>query len=57
MVSQLLFADDSLLLFTATRESAQEIKDVLQLYCQASKQQINLDNSSIHFAKGCRQDV
>jgi hypothetical protein len=53
MVSQLLFADDSLLLFTATRESAQEIKDVLQLYCRASKQQINLDNSSIHFAKGC----
>jgi hypothetical protein len=57
MVSHLLFADDSLLFFTATRESAQEIKDVLQLYCRASRQQINLDKSSIYFAKGCRQDV
>jgi hypothetical protein len=57
MVTHLLFADDSLLFFTATRESSQKIKDVLQLYCQASGQQINLDKSSIHFAKGCRQDV
>jgi hypothetical protein len=57
MVSHLLFTDDSLLFFTATRESAQEIKDVLQLYYRASGQQINLDKSSIHFAKGCRQDV
>ena len=32
-----------------------EIKDVLQLYCRASGQQVNLDKSSIHFAKGCRQ--
>jgi hypothetical protein len=31
MVSHLLFADDSLLFFTTTRENAQEIKDVLQL--------------------------
>jgi hypothetical protein len=31
MVSHLLFADDSLLFFTTTRESAQDIKDVLQL--------------------------
>jgi predicted metalloendopeptidase len=57
MVSHLLFADDNLLFFTATRESAQEIKDVLKLYCRASGQQINLDKYSIHFAKGCRQDV
>ena len=55
MVSHLLFADDSLLLFKANRENALEIKDVLQLYCRASGQQINLDKSSIHFAKGCRQ--
>src|SRR6185437_9192322 len=48
-------ADDSLLLFKANRENALEIKDVLQLYCRASGQQINLDKFSIHFAKGCRQ--
>ena len=55
MVGHLLFADDSLLLFKANRENAMEIKDVLQLYCRASGQQVNLDKSSIHFAKGCRQ--
>lgn len=54
MVSHLLFADDSLLFFTANRECAQEVKDV---YCRASGQQINLDKSSIQFAKGCQQDV
>ena len=55
MVGHLLFADDSLLLFKANRENAMEIKDVLQLYYRASGQQVNLDKSSIHFAKGCRQ--
>jgi hypothetical protein len=57
MVSHLLFADDSLLLFRANSESAQEVKEVLRLFCQASGQQVNLDKSSIHFAKGCRQSV
>jgi hypothetical protein len=38
MVCHLLFADDSLLFFKATRESAQEINDILQLYCSASGQ-------------------
>jgi hypothetical protein len=52
MVSHLLFADDSLLFFKANRESADEVKDVLHIYCQAFGQQINMDKSSIHFAKG-----
>jgi hypothetical protein len=38
MVSHLLFADDSLLFFKVNRESAQEINDILQLYCSASGQ-------------------
>lgn len=56
-VNHLLFADDGLLFFRATRESAREIKEVLQLYCQASGQMVNMDKSSIFFAKGCNQSL
>ena len=52
MISHLLFADDSLLFFKANRESADQVKDVLHIYCRASVQRINMDKSSIHFAKG-----
>ena len=30
---------------------------MLDTYCQASGQQINMDKSSIHFAKGCGQSL
>lgn len=53
MVSHLLFADDSLLFFKANRDSADQVKDVLQEYCQASGQQVNMAKSSIHFSEGC----
>ena len=52
VVSHLLFADDSLLFFRASTENAREIHDVLQVYCRASGQQVNMEKSSIHFAKG-----
>jgi hypothetical protein len=54
MVSHLLFADDSLLFFKANRESAAVVKDILQIYCDASGQQINVQKSSIHFVKKCQ---
>jgi hypothetical protein len=57
MVSHLLFADDSLLFFKANRDSAQEINEVLRMYCEASGQHVNMDKSSIHFAKGCHNGV
>jgi hypothetical protein len=53
MVSHLLFVDDSLLLFRASRENAEEVRDALHLYCRASGQRINMEKSSIHFAKVC----
>jgi hypothetical protein len=53
MVSHLLFADDNLLLFKANRENAETVKNALDLYCRASGQQVNLEKSLIHFAKGC----
>jgi hypothetical protein len=56
-VSHLLFVDDSLLFFRANRESALEVKEVLQLYCNASGQQVNMDKSSIHFAKGVQNTL
>jgi hypothetical protein len=56
-VSHLLFADDSLLFFRADGKSAREVKEVLDAYCQASGQQINMDKSLIHFAKGCVQSL
>ena len=36
-------------------ENAQEINDVLRVYCRASGQQVNMDKSSIFFAKGIPQ--
>ena len=36
VVSHLLFADDSLLFFRANAENAQEINDVMNIYCRAS---------------------
>lgn len=50
----LLFADDSLLFFRAKRGSANEVKELLNLYY---RQQINNDKSSIYFAKGCCQSL
>ena len=57
VVSHLLFADDSLLFFRANVASAQEIKEILQIYCKVSGQQVNMDKSSIHFAKGIPQST
>jgi hypothetical protein len=57
VVSHLLFADDSLLFFRANVASAHEIKEMLQIYCKVSGQQVNMDKSSVHFAKGVPQST
>jgi hypothetical protein len=52
-VNHLLFADDSMLFFKGSREGAEELSGLLEIYCQASGQRINKDKSSIFFTKGC----
>jgi hypothetical protein len=60
MVSYLLFADDSLLLFKANRESAVEVMECLTSTVKTLDNR-NMEKSSIHFAKGVsasmRQDI
>jgi hypothetical protein len=55
-VNHLLFADDSLLFVKATVEGATEVNDLLEKYCNASGQRINLDKSSVYFSKGCPEE-
>jgi hypothetical protein len=57
VVSHLLFANDSLLFFKASTENAHEVRNLLQLYCNDLGQQVNMDKSSIHFAKGCKNQL
>jgi hypothetical protein len=54
-VNHLLFADDSLLFIKASVEGAHAVNDLLDKYCQASGQRINLDKSSVFFSKGCSE--
>lgn len=56
-VNHLLFADDSLLFAKASAEGAASIKEVIDIYYQASGQRVNLSKSSIHFSKGCPNTV
>ncbi|XP_050222755.1 uncharacterized protein LOC126672846 [Mercurialis annua] len=54
-VSHLLFADDSLLFSRATESDCCTIVRLLQLYCQVSGQQINMDKSSVCFSSNTPQ--
>jgi hypothetical protein len=39
------------------QRGATEIKEVLEIYCQASGQRINMDKSSVFFSRGCPESV
>jgi hypothetical protein len=56
-VNHLLFADDSLLFMKASVEGVGEVADLLESYCQASGQRINLDKSSVFFSNGCLEVI
>ena len=49
-ISNLLFADDSLLFCQANKKEVKEIKEILQVYASASGQSINLEKSSVYFS-------
>lgn len=61
IISHLLFADDSLLLFKATSVCADAVSRVLTNYCAASGQLVNFSKSCIFFSKKCdmaiREDI
>ena len=44
-----MFADDSLLFCQTTQAEGEAIEEILQIYERASRQSINLENSSAYF--------
>ena len=49
-ITNLLFADDSLIFCQATQNEVQVISKILQVYAGASGQCINLEKSSVYFS-------
>jgi hypothetical protein len=56
-VNHLLFTNDSLLFFKGSREGAEELSHLLEVYCHASRHRINREKSFIFFTKKCPQSV
>jgi hypothetical protein len=56
-VNHLLFADDSLLFFKRSSEGAEELSNLLEVYCQDSGQKINKEKSTRFFTIGCPQGI
>jgi hypothetical protein len=56
-VNHLLFTDDSLLFVKASHAGAIEVKEILEKYCLASGQWVNLDKYSVFFSKGCPEAI
>ena len=53
-ISNLMFADDSILFCRATTGEAQVINEMLQVYANASGQCINMEKSSVYFSSNTR---
>lgn len=49
-ITNLLFANDSLLFCRATRTEVEVVAEILKIYAQASGQCINLEKSSVYFS-------
>jgi hypothetical protein len=57
VVNHLLFADNSLMFVKDSQEGAMEVVSLLDKYCNASGQRINLENSSVFFSKSCPEAI
>ena len=55
-ITNLLFADDSLIFCWANNDEVQVVLDTLQLYADASGQNINLEKSSAYFSSNVQVD-
>uniref|UniRef100_A0A453EYZ0 Reverse transcriptase domain-containing protein n=1 Tax=Aegilops tauschii subsp. strangulata TaxID=200361 RepID=A0A453EYZ0_AEGTS len=55
-ISHLLFADDTLLFFEASRAQAENVKGCLELYAKATGQCLNYNKCSILFGDSCPVD-
>ncbi|XP_048129004.1 uncharacterized protein LOC125312956 [Rhodamnia argentea] len=56
-LSHLLFADDSIFFLDGTLSDCQCLNQILNQYCYASGQAINLNKSGIYFSSGCPQSL
>ena len=56
-VTNLLFADDSLILMKANQHNAAALKSALDLYCAASGQLVSVEKSSIFFSPNTKVEV
>ena len=56
-ITNLLFADDSLILMKANQHNAEALKTALDLYCQASGQLVSIEKSSIFFSPNTKVEI
>ena len=56
-ISNLLFADDSLILMKANQHNAEALKAALDLYCKASGQLVSVEKSSIFFSPNTKVEI
>ncbi|CAL8168749.1 unnamed protein product [Prunus armeniaca] len=57
IISHLLFADDTLLFLKANAQNCHNMMNLLNGYCRASGQQINLGKSSVFFSPNTPDDL
>lgn len=57
ILSHLLFADDTLLFLKANAQNCRNMMNLLNGYCRASGQQINLGKSSVFFSPNTPEDL